>query len=81
MYLASAKATFAAVGFDTDDAPSFCYVKHVVSGDTAVLESETEMGGTYVNGVDIIRASTTPARSSNSASWCDPSRPSMPSTS
>jgi hypothetical protein len=30
-------------------------VKHVVAGDTAVLEFETEMGGKYVNGVDIIR--------------------------
>ena len=30
-------------------------MKHVVSGDTAVLEFETEMGGKYVNGVDIIR--------------------------
>ena len=30
-------------------------MKHVISGDTAVLEFETEMGGKYVNGVDIIR--------------------------
>ena len=55
MYLEAAKATFAAVGFGADDGPSFRYVKHVVSGDTAVLEFETEMGGKYVNGVDIIR--------------------------
>lgn len=55
MYLDAAKATFAAIGFDADDGPSFRYVKHVVSGDTAVLEFETEMGGKYVNGVDIIR--------------------------
>ena len=27
----------------------------VMSGDQAVLEFETEMGGKYVNGVDIIR--------------------------
>jgi ketosteroid isomerase-like protein len=54
MYLEAAKATFAAIGFDADDGPSFRYVKHVVSGDTAVLEFETEMGGKYVNGVDII---------------------------
>ena len=55
MYLEAAKATFAAIGFDADDGPSFRYVKHVVSGDTAVLEFETEMGGKYVNGVDIMR--------------------------
>jgi hypothetical protein len=35
---------------------SFRYTKRVLSGDTAVLEFETSMDGTYVNGVDIIRA-------------------------
>lgn len=30
-------------------------MKYVVSGDTVVLEFETDMGGKYVNGVDIIR--------------------------
>ena len=59
MYLEAAKATFAAIGFDADDGPSFRYVKHVVSGDTAVLEFETEMGSKYVNGVDIIRLDDT----------------------
>jgi ketosteroid isomerase-like protein len=59
MYLEAAKATFAAIGFDADDGPSFRYVKHVVSGDTAVLEFETAMGGKYVNGVDIIRLDDT----------------------
>ena len=54
-YLTAAKTTFAAVGFDADTGPSFRYVKHVLAGDTAVLEFETEMGGKYVNGVDIIR--------------------------
>ena len=34
---------------------SFRYTKKVLSGDTAVLEFETTIGGTYVNGVDIIR--------------------------
>lgn len=34
---------------------SFRYTKQVLAGDTAVLEFETTMGGTYVNGVDIIR--------------------------
>ena len=58
-YLRAAKATFAAIGFDADDGASFRYVKHVVSGDTAVLEFETEMDGKYVNGVDIIRLDDT----------------------
>ena len=53
-YLNAAKATFAAIGFDAEDGPSFRYVKQVIAGDTAVLEFETEMGGKYVNGVDII---------------------------
>ena len=34
---------------------SFRYTKEVLSGDTAVLEFETGVDGTYVNGVDIIR--------------------------
>ena len=34
----------------------FRYTKVVLSGDTAVLEFETTIEGTYVNGVDIIRA-------------------------
>ncbi len=33
----------------------FRYTKSVCAGDTAVLEFETDIGGTYVNGVDIIR--------------------------
>jgi hypothetical protein len=36
---------------------SFRYTKAVLSGDTAVLEFETTIEGTYVNGVDIIRCS------------------------
>lgn len=32
----------------------FKYVKQVLQGNHAVLEFETEMGGKYVNGVDII---------------------------
>lgn len=54
-YLTAAKATFGAVGFDAPSGPSFRYVRHLASGDTAMLEFETEMGGKYVNGVDIIR--------------------------
>jgi len=33
---------------------SFHYTKEVLAGSTAVLEFETTMSGTYVNGVDII---------------------------
>jgi hypothetical protein len=33
----------------------FRYTKEVLAGDTAVLEFETSVEGTYVNGVDIIR--------------------------
>ena len=33
----------------------FRYTKQVLAGDTAVLEFETTVAGTYVNGVDIIR--------------------------
>jgi ketosteroid isomerase-like protein len=36
-------------------AGDFRYAKQVVAGDTAVLEFETSIEGTYVNGVDIIR--------------------------
>lgn len=54
-YLTAAKATFAAIGFHAESGPTFRYVKHVISGDTAVLEFETEMGGKYINGTDIIR--------------------------
>lgn len=38
-----------------DAAGGFRYTKQVLSGDTAVLEFETSIDGTYVNGVDIIR--------------------------
>lgn len=45
-------------GGDDDDGNlvgRFRYTKVVLSGDTAVLEFETTIEGTYVNGVDIIR--------------------------
>jgi hypothetical protein len=35
--------------------PGFRYTKSVLAGDTAVLEFETSVEGTHVNGVDIIR--------------------------
>lgn len=54
-YLTAAKVTFTAIGFDAPSGPSFRYVRHLASGDTAMLEFETEMAGKYINGVDIIR--------------------------
>ena len=43
----------------------FRYTKEVLAGDTAVLEFETTVEGKYVNGVDIIRATTRAASSSS----------------
>ena len=37
------------------DGRTFRYAKEVLAGDTAILEFETSIEGTYVNGVDIIR--------------------------
>ena len=34
---------------------TFRYVRHVVDGSQAVLEFEAEIGGTHINGVDMIR--------------------------
>lgn len=36
------------------DKPKFGYIKEVFSGNTAVLEFETEVEGKYVNGIDMI---------------------------
>jgi hypothetical protein len=67
LYLRAAAQTLpgdAPSGSDADrpggDAPldpstGFRYTKKVMAGDTAVLEFETSVEGTYVNGVDIIR--------------------------
>jgi hypothetical protein len=66
LYLAAAGATLGGDPSDrdpSDGGPSdgggahggFRYTKEVLAGDTAVLEFETTLGGTYVNGVDIIR--------------------------
>ena len=52
-YLEAARRTFAAGGFDVPG--GFRYTRQIASGDTAVLEFETTMGGKYVNGVDIIQ--------------------------
>jgi hypothetical protein len=42
-------------GSSPSNPSAFHYTKEVLSGDTAVLEFETTVGGKYVNGVDIIR--------------------------
>jgi hypothetical protein len=59
LYLRAATATFPgespAPAADGDGIGRFRYTKKVISGDTAILEFETEMEGKYVNGVDIIR--------------------------
>jgi hypothetical protein len=58
LYLQAAAATLPGDGAATDTdfgTGSFHYTKEVLVRDTAVLEFETTMEGTYVNGVDIIR--------------------------
>lgn len=56
-YLGAAAVTFTGGGA-TESGPKegsgFRYTKQVLSGDHAVLEFETTMGGKFVNGVDII---------------------------
>jgi hypothetical protein len=61
LYLRAASQTFpgdktATTGGGSGPEGSFHYTKQVLTGDTAVLEFETTIDGTYVNGVDIIRA-------------------------
>ena len=41
-------------GGDTGKDRTFNYTKKVLSGNQAMLEFETEIGGKYVNGIDII---------------------------
>ncbi len=65
MYLNAAGATFSGsepkkdatlegVVDSKDEKKGFHYTKEVLSGNHAVLEFETEMGGKYVNGIDMI---------------------------
>jgi hypothetical protein len=59
LYLMAATNTFTAkdegaVVERTQEEEPFRYSKEVLSGNSAVLEFETKMGGKYVNGVDII---------------------------
>ncbi|MEZ5383368.1 MAG: nuclear transport factor 2 family protein [Microthrixaceae bacterium] len=59
LYLAAAKQTLPGSKPSEDGSggggSAFTYVKQVLADDTAVLEFETSIDGTYVNGVDIIR--------------------------
>lgn len=55
MYLQAAGATFGADGAKKGTSSSgFRYTKEIVAGSQAVLEFEAEVGGKYINGVDII---------------------------
>ena len=57
LYLMAASNTFTEGGKEREaagDHEPFRYAKEVMSGNFAVLEFETKMGGKYVNGVDII---------------------------
>ncbi len=62
MYLGAAGATFSGAGPSDGSAAgemgeslgSFRYTKEVMSGNTAVLEFESEVDGTWVNGIDMI---------------------------
>ncbi len=47
MYLTAAGSVF--------QGSEFNYVREVASGDSAVLEFETEMDGIHINGIDMIR--------------------------
>ncbi|MGB2756300.1 MAG: nuclear transport factor 2 family protein [Acidimicrobiia bacterium] len=55
MYLEAAMGILAEGKLINDPAQKFRYTKQVVSGDTAMLEFETEVDQKYVNGIDIIR--------------------------
>ena len=54
-YLEAAAASLAGTDAAGGPAGAFTYTKQVLADDTAVLEFETSVHGTYVNGVDIIR--------------------------
>ena len=54
-YLEAAAAALAGDDAAGDPAGGFRYTKQVLAGDTAVLEFETTLNGTHVNGVDIVR--------------------------
>ncbi len=58
MYLTAAFGSLAGSGEGTgdgSDGPRFRYVREVVGTHDAVLEFETDIDGTHVNGVDLIR--------------------------
>ncbi len=57
LYLAAASGVFSTdkkTSNSENKQSKFKYVKEIVNGNTACLEFETEMNGTYVNGIDLI---------------------------
>lgn len=57
LYLQAASNTFTdstSAAEETRDREPFRYAKEVMSGNVAVLEFESKVGGKYINGVDII---------------------------
>ncbi|HIF97529.1 MAG TPA: nuclear transport factor 2 family protein [Myxococcales bacterium] len=62
LYLAAAASTFGGDGpkdagsgaTDSSGPGSFHYTKQILSGNQAVLEFESSVGGKYINGVDIL---------------------------
>ena len=61
IYLTAATKVFESAGYTayaskaTGSESKFRYVKEIIGRDSAILEFETEIEGTYVNGVDLIK--------------------------
>ena len=60
VYLIAAKKVFGEIKtrdikpLSKDGGTTFRYIKEIVNGNSALLEFETEVEGTYINGVDLI---------------------------
>ena len=60
VYLISAKKVFGEIKtkdikpMNKNGEATFRYIKEIVNGNSALLEFETEVDGTYINGVDLI---------------------------
>ena len=60
VYLIAAKKVFGEIKtrdikpLSKDGGTTFRYIKEIVNGNSALLEFETEVDGTYINGVDLI---------------------------
>ena len=61
IYLTTAAQVFETVEYtayatnDTESESKFRYVNETIGKDSAILEFETELDGTYINGVDLIK--------------------------